>query len=441
MNDAVVIGAGVAGLTAATRIAEAGGRVLVVAKGIGATHLAPGTIDVLGRVDGEPVERPLEALGRLGAGHPYARLPAGTLAAAAEWWRGRFADGPLAPYAYTGTVEASLPLPSPVGAVRRSALVPETMAAGDLRRGEPLCIVGLRPLRDFHAPYAADNLARQGYEARAKVLDLAPEPRADVNSLGYARAFDDAAFRDRVVAELRGRLAPGESAGFPAVLGLRRPHAAWDDLERRLARRVFEIPTLPPSVPGMRVFATLRERLRRAGARVILNATVTGAERAGDRVTGVRVKVAAREVVHRGDWIVLATGGFASGGLELDSTWVAREVALGLPVHGVPGRGEARFAPGYLDEQPMARAGIQVDDGLRPLGPDGARAAENVLVAGALLAGAEPWREGSGDGISLGTGFHAGGIIVGARTEAADMTNTSGSIEAIERSGARGAGA
>jgi glycerol-3-phosphate dehydrogenase subunit B len=304
---------------------------------------------VLGRVDGEPVERPLEALGRLGAGHPYARLPAGTLAAAAEWWRGRFADGPLAPYAYTGTVEASLPLPSPVGAVRRSALVPETMAAGDLRRGEPLCIVGLRPLRDFHAPYAADNLARQGYEARAKVLDLAPEPRPDVNSLGYARAFDDAAFRDRVVAELRGRLAPGESAGFPAVLGLRRPHAAWDDLERRLARRVFEIPTLPPSVPGMRVFATRRERLRRAG--------------------------------------------------------------------------------------------IQVDDGLRPLGPDGARAAENVLVAGALLAGAEPWREGSGDGISLGTGFHAGGIVVGARTEAADTTNTSGSIEAIERSGARGAGA
>jgi glycerol-3-phosphate dehydrogenase subunit B len=174
---------------------------------------------------------------------------------------------------------------------------------------------------------------------------------------------------------------------------------------------------------------------------VILNAIVTGAERTGDRVTGVRVKVAAREVVHRGDWIVLATGGFASGGLELDSTWVAREVALGLPLHGVPGRGEARFAPGYLDEQPMARAGIRVDDGLRPVGPDGARAAENVLVAGALLAGAEPWREGSGDGISLGTGFHAGGIVVGARTEAADMTNTSGSTEAIERSGARGAGA
>ena len=45
--DAVVIGAGSAGLTAATRLAEGGARVCVLAKGIGSTHLAPGTIDVL----------------------------------------------------------------------------------------------------------------------------------------------------------------------------------------------------------------------------------------------------------------------------------------------------------------------------------------------------------------------------------------------------------
>ena len=46
--DAVVIGAGSAGLTAATLLAEGGARVCVLAKGIGSTHLAPGTVDVLG---------------------------------------------------------------------------------------------------------------------------------------------------------------------------------------------------------------------------------------------------------------------------------------------------------------------------------------------------------------------------------------------------------
>ena len=37
--DAVVIGAGTAGLTAATRLAEGGARVCVLAKGIGSTYI------------------------------------------------------------------------------------------------------------------------------------------------------------------------------------------------------------------------------------------------------------------------------------------------------------------------------------------------------------------------------------------------------------------
>ena len=65
--DALVIGAGLAGLTAATRLAEGGARVMLIAKGVGATHLAPGTIDVLGYAPagGERVERPAEALQRV----------------------------------------------------------------------------------------------------------------------------------------------------------------------------------------------------------------------------------------------------------------------------------------------------------------------------------------------------------------------------------------
>jgi glycerol-3-phosphate dehydrogenase subunit B len=87
---------------------------------------------------------------------------------------------------------------------------------------------------------------------------------------------------------------------------------------------------------------------------------------------------------------------------------------LGLPVTGVPAAGEERFRPGYFDEHPMGRVGVAVDDRLRPLGSDGAPVYENVLVAGATLAGAEPWREKSGDGISVATGHRAAGLILEA---------------------------
>ena len=402
-HDAIVVGVGLAGLTAAARLAEGGARVLVLAKGVGATHLGPCTIDVLGYAP-ERVERPGEALAGLGDGHPYAAVGRDGVQAALDWFK-----GVMAPYPYVGGLEENLLLPTAVGALKPSAAVPETMEAGDLREGGEVCVVGFRALKDFHATLLADNLARAGIPARAVELDLVPEGRADVNSLGFARGFDAPAFRAEVAAQIGARLGGEERVAFPAVLGIATPTTAWSELRDRLARPVFEVPTLPPSVPGMRVFAILRERLRRAGAHVILNAVVRDAERSGGRVTGVQARVGLRDVRHGADWVVLATGGFASGGLELDSRWRAREVALGLPVSGAPGPGEERFRAGYFDDHPMGRAGVAVGRDLRPEGLD------NVLVAGATLAGAQPWREKSGDGISLATGHRAAELILGQR--------------------------
>ncbi|MET0836070.1 MAG: FAD-dependent oxidoreductase, partial [Thermoleophilaceae bacterium] len=134
-HDVIVVGTGLAGLTAAVRLAENGARVLVLAKGVGATHLSAGTIDVLGYAP-ERVERPGEAIGALvdaRPSHPYALVGAGGVAAAVDWFKERIAAGPLAPYAYVGSSDENILLPTAVGVARPSAVVPETMAGGNLR--------------------------------------------------------------------------------------------------------------------------------------------------------------------------------------------------------------------------------------------------------------------------------------------------------------------
>lgn len=396
-HDVVVAGIGLSGLTAATRLAESGARVLVLAKGVGATHLSPCTIDVLGYAP-ERVERPREALARLGEGHPYSLVGAEAIAASIDWFKARVPG-------YAGGLDENLLLPTAVGALRPTAVVPESMLAGDLRTAGEVLVVGFRALKDFHAHLLADNLRRAGISARAVVLEHTPEGRVDVNSLGFARALDTEGFRAAVAAAVP--VGDAERIAFPAVLGIADGHAAWADMQERLGRPVFEVPTLPPSVPGMRVAAVLRGRLRRAGVQVILNSVVHDvAERSGGRVTAVRARAGLRDVTHGCDWVVLATGGFASGGVALDSHWKAHEVALGLPVSGVP-EGE-RFGPEYFAEHPIGRAGVVVDRNLRPEGH------ENVLVVGATLAGAQPWREKSGDGISLSTGHRAAELIATA---------------------------
>jgi len=412
--DVVVIGAGVAGLTAGARLAEHGARVCVLAKGIGSTHLAPGTVDVLG-YDGSRVESPASALPDFVSRHPehpYALVGVDSVGPALDWFAGCVERGPKPGYRYVGSPERNMLLPTALGGARPSALVPTTMAEGDLSDRTPTCVVGFRVLRDFHPSLCAANLARAGLEARGLELDI-DTGRVEANAVGMARLFDDSGFRGRFAARVAPGLRAGERLALPAVLGVRDPQGVLTDLEQRLGRPVFEIPTLPPSAPGLRVYDILRAALRAAGGRLVIGAEVVGAARDGSRVTSVRAHASGRDHVYEGRWIVLATGGVASGAIELGSDWVAREKALGLSLSGGPSEGAPRFDPDYFAEQPLNRMGVAVDSSLI------AEGTENVLVAGAALPGAVPWREGSGEGISLTTGYAAARTVLSREGAAA----------------------
>jgi glycerol-3-phosphate dehydrogenase subunit B len=413
--DTVVIGAGLAGLTAALRLAEEGQRVLVVAKGVGATHLAPATIDVLGYDDG-PVKSPQRALPKFvsaNSGHPYRRLSVELIRASLDWFKARLPD-----HGYQGGLERNFLLPTAVGVPKPTALVPAATAAGDLRAGGRFVFVGFRGLKDFYPAYLVENLARAPLPGDAslfaRAVELAPplDGEGDVSSVGFARRFEQPRFRELVLRELERRLVPGEFVGFPAVLGLERAPEVRQELEDRLGHPVFEVPTLPPSVQGLRLFETMTAALRREGGRLVVGNTVTGSGTRGGRLEAVAAETAGRPLAYRARSFVLATGGFASGGLELGSSWTVRETVFDLPVTRVPAEKQTYFAPDYFDDHAISRAGVAVDEKLRPVDGEGATVYENLHAAGATLAGAVPWREASGNGLSLATGYAAASAIL-----------------------------
>ncbi|HYB46276.1 MAG TPA: glycerol-3-phosphate dehydrogenase subunit GlpB [Streptosporangiaceae bacterium] len=413
--DVIVLGAGMAGLVAAVRLAEAGLRVVTVAKGYGSLRLAPATIDILGYAPGR-VDSPAQALPGFAAAHPehpYALISPAVLADSVQWLKEH-----VGTYAYAGDSSVNMLLPTALGVPRPSAVVPETMAGGDVREAGPVVIAGLSVLKDFHPALAAENLqaATAAYgrtiEARPVLLNVPADGQADVGALALARRFEDAAFRGGVAAELRQAVRDEEAVGLPAVLGMDQARSVWTELQQAAGRPVFEIPTaVPPSVPGMRLARALQDRLRRAGGRVMLGAEATGPELRDGKLAGVRIRSAARVTPRACRWVVLATGGLASGGIEVDVSGTVSERALALPVQA-PGPDQAGFGPGYLGDHPMETAGLRVDGSLRPVGPDGEPVYENVYAAGAVIGGARPWREKSGDGISLSTGYLAAEAIL-----------------------------
>lgn len=410
-----MIGAGLAGLTAAVRLAEGGADVTVVAKGAGSLHLSPGTIDVLGYAPGR-VRSPRAELPGFVAGrpaHPYARV-AGALEEALDWFRRRTPG-----LRHIGGTERNMLLPTALGVPRPTALAPASIAAGDLASARRLVIVGLRALKDFFPRMAADNLALADVpggppEVRHAEAAWSPRPgRADVAAPVFARALDAPGARAELTAELRTLIAPGETLALPAVVGLTRAAEAWDDLVARIGAPVAEIPTIPPSVAGMRLQLALAGALADAGGRLVLGPAAVGGEGSNGRLTGVLVRDAARERAVPADAVVLATGGFSAGGVELDSHGALTETVLGLPVAG-PREGADPLSVRHLDHQPLMTAGVATDDALRPVDGSGAVVWENLRAAGTIVAGAEPWREKSGEGVAIAGGHMAATSILGA---------------------------
>lgn len=410
MNEITIIGAGLSGLMAGWQATENGKKVNVVAKGWGATHWLSGCIDVLGYYpvdNAAPVESPQESVQQLIADqpqHPYALVGTEKLAAALNALQ-TVCDA--AGYPLHGSPERNWLLPSGVGTFRPTCLAPEMMTAGDLRHDTPMLIVGFKQLMDFFPNVVADNLTKQGIPATHVELDLPSLQRRNFTTpVILAEMMEDNRFRAELTAQLLPQVGQAERIGFPAVLGVEQAMAVKADLDRRLNRPVFEISSLTPSVPGMRLHRILSQAIMRRGSRVTAGMEAIGAQQEDGRITAVYTSTAARPQPHRSQKYVLATGGILGGGITTNSVGEIREVVFDLPVTAPDSRRDW-FRRDFLDKRghPIYQSGLTVNAQFQPVNDGNAPVYENVYAAGTTLAHCEVIRERSFEGVALATGY------------------------------------
>ena len=441
--DVVVVGCGAAGLMSAYELAKRNISVLVVSKGLGATAMSSGTIDLMGYFpSGVFVENPLDAVGEVAEKypqHPYGVLGGGYEVDSDERKKNavlrvrealsEFLSMEIG-VKYVGDLNRNVFVSNPLGTLKPTALYQISMRNGVLENlsDKSIHIIGFKGYPDFDASFYVKSLAYFAKilkinlkDVKSMVISLPTfENKHNILAVNIARLLEKEDYLDSfaktIVNNLKGKHA--DIIGLPAVLGLENTENIIKRLEEQLGSQVFEIPSLPPSVPGLR----LQQKLERAvsrydGAKIIKGIEVLRIHKRNRKVEKIEIGMERRREEIRCSAVILATGRFMGGGLKEHEGEIVEGI-FGLPVCDQRGK----FLEGTKvlkllredlfskDGHPVFAVGVKVDNMFRPVGLGGVPVCENLFAAGAILSGYNRISEKSGLGVAISTGYFAGNI-------------------------------
>ena len=323
----IVIGAGLAGLVAAAAAASRGKSVLVLTKGAAAISIGGGAIDVLGYdAEGRSVASPLAGIETLPEDHPYRRIGVQRVTEALEFFQKIAVE---AGYPYSGNIGHTQWLPTAVGTLKPSCLVPGSMSPLLLAAAEEVVVVGFSRLKDYYPELIIQGL-RQNLSASKRyqgvTLDAGLADGRDITALDVARWLDCESGRQQCIAQIRQQIPAGSIVLIPPVLGTKPDCLAVKQLEQQTGCHFIETTGLPPAVTGLRLRTMLVSQLKKNQVKIIEQANVTGALVESGYCRAVTTSNVDRERHYYGKAFVLATGGFFGGGLQSEAGWAGESI-------------------------------------------------------------------------------------------------------------------
>ena len=371
--DTLIIGGGLAGLTAGISLQEAGQKVAIVSAGQNAMHFFSGNFE-----DAGPVRERAAAL----------------LAAAGV--------------RTSGTEGIQL---MPMGKFQPVSLTLEDVTVfQDEHIADKALIVNFTDFHDFYVSFIAEALEKAGTACRIRFVRL-PEMEhlrtspSEMRSVNIARLMDN--LWEKVVTAIRELQGDEDLILLPQVFGLK-DASVLDKIRTALPARVAFIGTMPPSVPGIRTQMLLKRRFETLGGTFLMGDEVTSAALHEGVVSSITTRNLDTARLFA-DNFILASGGFFSKGLVATPTQVY-EPLFGLDLD-YPAERKDWYNPDFFADQPYMDFGVKTDAALHGL-KDG-DPVRNLYCIGSVLGNTRKADYGTAAGLAIRTAFAAVDTIKG----------------------------
>ncbi len=396
-TDVIIIGAELDGLVAATRLQEYGYSIRVFSTGSGSLHYASEGIHVLGYSPSNNeviITAPLDAITQLDESHPYRKIGANQVKDALNWFV-NFTSDIYPRITINGLNEIAV---SPAGLGIPVYGITDHQATFGKLNVKNISIIQFRNYRDFPADLIAAELRKAGI--KINIIDVDP-PGDVLENAALAKSFDALFQRDSYFLALKGAISKEtEIAMFPSVMGYDKHKEVLAFAEQILGVPCLEIPTLPPSVPGMRLEHALTRHLKNKNTAFHTGTEVRRPPLDDEKSIAIWDDMGRR---YEANVIIVSSGGVLMGGLDVDSHGWIHETSLGLDTFQSEPLNAAT-----VDQSLNALhiAGVETDNALRPQS-NGSGTIRNIFVTGRTLAHWNPAAECSTEGVCIATGWTA----------------------------------
>lgn len=413
--DVAIIGGGLAGLTCGITLQQRGKRCVIINNGQAAIDFASGSLDLLSRMpDGSAVENINENLTALRTAlpaHPYSLLGAEKVIAKANAFKA-FADE--LNLDLIGSTDKNHWRVTGLGSLRGAWLSPNsvpTVQGNDTFPHKRIAVLGIEGYHDFQPQLLAANLVLNPQFAHCEVtsgflnipqLDELRQNAREFRSVNIAQLLEHKLAFDDLVKEIVESAQGAEAVFLPACFGLENQEF-MTALRDATKLALFELPTLPPSLLGMRQRIQLRRTFESLGGLMINGDSALRATFEGDKVQGIHTRLLENEAI-TADNFVLAAGSFFSKGLvsEFDKIY---EPVFESDIIGVEGFDDKdRFTwtdHRFANPQPYQSAGVAINEHCQV--QKGGQFLANLYAVGNVIGGFNALELGCGSGVAVVT--------------------------------------
>lgn len=411
--DVIVIGAGLSGLTAAISLAEKGKRVCVVSAGQNTLHFGSGTFDLLGYDhQGNEITQPLQAVEQLQATHPYRKIGKEALTQLCQKAQDLLTNANIK---VKGNALQNHYRVTPMGQLKPTWLSLTDLATLSQHQSKewrkPL-IVNVEGYMDLPVNFLGQQLAEnetivcRRVNITTPVLQEARKSPTEMRAVNLAKRLQNKEACEQLAAAVNAVVGEADVVLMPAIMGLK-DHQWAETLKEKVSVPVYFIPTMPPSVPGIRISEMMKRRLQQLGGTILPGDIASNGCFESNRLNYIHTENLGDEKLYANHF-VLATGSFMSRGLKANYNEVY-EAVFRLDVEAPQNRQEWHLE-NIFDDQPYMHFGVKTDPNFCTY-KDG-KVVENLFAVGSILSGHNHVQQADYAGVAMLTALQVADNIM-----------------------------